>query len=166
MKEEGGSFGQEEAQAKQRSSSKHESFCKVLVQFDVNNHGSGASIYEVYDRASHELCSRDVGVDRVPRFDSKTISCLLPRGRHPCLSHSLNSSCPFNRRRPVKANAAKAKTKSTRRTMHRRSPRKAAAVAARGMQGKGWGHQHQHHHPRRHRLLQQGQRGRRKGRRT
>ena len=52
-----------------------------LVQFDVNNHGSGASIYEVYDRASHELCSRDVGVDRVPRFDPKAVSCLLPLER-------------------------------------------------------------------------------------
>ena len=81
--------GRSSGQAKRRAQANTKAFARyLLVQFDVNNHGSGASIYEVCDRGSRELCCCDVGVDRVPRFDSKTISCLLPRGRHPCLSHS------------------------------------------------------------------------------
>ena len=71
-----------------------------LVQFDVNNHGSGASIYEVYDRASHELCSRDVGVDRVPRFDPKAVSCLPSRYSRSFVSHSLLILFPSTKAAP------------------------------------------------------------------
>ena len=80
----------------------------------------------------------------------------------PCNVFSLSQFIvSFQHSRPVRAKAVRVKTKSTRRVVHRPS-RKAAAVAARGMQGKGWGHQH--HHPRRHRLRWQGRRGRGRGR--
>ena len=89
-----------EEQAAQSFSQTRQILQGPLVQFDVNNHGSGASIYEVCDRGSREICCCDVGADRAPCFDPKTISCLLPCDRHPCLSHSLSHRAPSTEAAP------------------------------------------------------------------